>query len=225
MHSEATVNERAFAEGLSFYKMTWVFITGSIIGTYYEQILTLFKLGVWENRSAVFLGPFNPLYGAAFVLVVYLLYRIDSFVIAVFVGAIFGGSFEYMANLAQEFFTGSVSWDYSNLPLNIHGRTTIHYALFWGLIAAVMVKYVYPFVSTFIENMSPRMGTALTKTLIVFLSINMFITYSALIRQGLRHRGVDAFTPIGEVYDQVFTDNYIQEKFPNMHLIVDDTNE
>ena len=214
-----------FAKGLSFYKLVWVFIAGSLIGTWYEEILTFVRYGVLENRSAVFLGPFNPLYGLAFVCGVVLLRRFDSPLSAIVAGTLFFGAFEYAANFAQEFFTGSVSWDYSKYPLDINGRTTLPYALFWGLVAYGIVFYLYPPFSQMIESIPRKIGVILTRILIVFLSVNMLITYSALIRQGLRADGVEPLTPVGEIYDEVFTDEYIENQFPNMEPVEDESDE
>lgn len=214
-----TGDRAVFARGLSFYKLVWVFIAGSLIGTWYEEIYTFFRHGTYENRSAVFFGPFNPLYGLAFVLVLLLLRRFESAPAAIFAGALFCGLFEYSANFAQEFFTGSVSWNYEDKILNINGRTTLLYALFFGVFSYVMVFHVYPLLSRWIESLPVKPARVITKVMIVFLSFNMVITYSALIRQGLRVEGVEPYTPIGEYYDEVFTDAYIEDKFPNMNLI------
>lgn len=219
------IEETRFAEGLSFYKLVWVFIAGSLIGTWYEEILTFMTEGVYENRSAVFIGPFNPLYGLAFVCGIVLLKQIDSAPKAIVAGALFFGAFEYAANFAQEFFTGSVSWNYSDLPFDINGRTTLHYALFWGLVAYGVVFYLYPPFSQMVESMPRKTGVVLTKILIVFLSVNMLVTYSALIRQGFRADGIEPLTPVGEVYDKVFTDEYIEKKFPNMEPLKDEPDE
>lgn len=154
-----------------------------------------------------------------------MLHRFESPLAAILAGAVFGGALEYAANFAQEFFTGSVSWDYSDRPLNINGRTTLHYALFWGLLSYGMVFYVYPRFSGFIESLPVKPATVVTRLFIVFLSLNMLITYSALVRQGLRSEGYDAFTPVGAFYDEVFTDAYIENRFPNMDLLKDDIHE
>ena len=221
----ALIDEEPFASKLSFYKLVWIFVIGSIFGTWYEEILTFARLGIWENRSAVIIGPFNPLYGTAYVLAVVLFYKMKNPIVVLVLGAVAGGAFEYAANWAQEFFTGSVSWDYNALYLNINGRTTVGYSVFWGILILMMVKLIYPFTSKWIERIPKRTGEVITKLLIVFLGVNMLITYSMLIRQGQRIKGIEPLTPIGQIYDEVFTDNKIKELFPNMVLNIGDNNE
>jgi len=222
--NKTEINE-PFAYGMSFYKLVWCFSLGSIFGTWYEEIITFFKFGVWENRSAVIIGPFNPLYGTAYVIALLLFFRIKKPIIVIFLASIFGGAFEYAANWAQEYFTGSVSWDYSELFLNINGRTSIIYSLFWGVLIFFLVKIIYPYLSKKIEKIPHRFGVIFTRIFIVFITLNMFVTYSMLIRQGMRAKDIEPFTPLGELYDEIFSDEYIAELFPNMMLQRGDEDE
>ncbi len=205
-----------FAEGLSFYKVVAVFLVGSLVGTVYEEVLHLVREGYYENRSGVLYGPFNPLYGAGYVLMLYALKPFRRWYVALLAGALLGGAFEYAANLGQEFFTGRVSWDYEGRLLNINGRTTVPYSLFWGVLALFMVRGVYPPLSDIIERIPPRIGALLIGGLGVFILLNMFLSYTALIRQNLREEGVDPLTPYGEFLDEHYTRDRLKEAFPDM---------
>ncbi len=208
-----------FAPGRSFYKMALIFIIGCLVGTWYEEILHYVRHGFHESRSGVLYGPFNPVYGAGYILMILFLSRFSRWYVVIAVGAVFGGMFEYMLSLGQEFFTGQISWNYHGRFLNIHGRTTIPYMIFWGILGYVMVKIVYPVLSDLIEKIPPYIGKAVTMTLFVFLCVNMAISYTALLRQGMRHRGVEPLTPIGEFYDRVYDDERIYRSFPDMEPI------
>lgn len=220
-----TTNNRTFAEGLSFYKIVWCFLVSSIVGTLYEEIITFIKYGVWENRSAVIFGPFNPLYGTAFIIALFLFVKIKNPIKIILLASLFGGVFEYSANWAQEYFTGSVSWDYSELWLNINGRTTVTYSIFWGLLIYVLVVIVYPYLSDSIEKFPPRFGKYFSNFMIIVITLNMLITYSMLIRQGTRAEGIPPKTKVGEIYDDIFTDEYIVKLFPNMELQKEEIND
>lgn len=216
--NQATDQKRIFAQGRCGYKYCLIFIIGCLIGTWYEEILTLIRTGHYENRSGVMYGPFNPVYGAGMLLMVIVIGRIEKWYHAITYGAILGGTLEYLLSLLQEIFTGAVSWDYSNKITNIDGRTTVIYALFWGLLGFVIAKILYPFLSNLIEKLPYRFGKIMTITLMSFLILDMFVSYSALVRRGLRERGIEPFTPIGEFYDSYYTDERIQKLFPNMRL-------
>lgn len=48
----------------NYIKIFWIFIVGSIIGTFYEEILNFIRSGNFESRASVIYGPFNIEYGA-----------------------------------------------------------------------------------------------------------------------------------------------------------------
>lgn len=88
--------------------------------------------------------------------------------------------------------------------------------LVWGLLCMIYAKYLYPKISKTIENAPYKLMKCITIFLIVFLSLDMFVSWTALIRQNLRRNGFEPFTPVGEFYDKVYTDEKMKEYFPNM---------
>lgn len=77
------------------------------------------------------------------------------------IGGVFGFLYEelfYLIDLGRLVKRGSTFgpwfqiWDYFNIPLNINGRTTLPFMVFWGLGGMVLMKLVYPFVSKWIEK-------------------------------------------------------------------------
>ena len=200
------------------YHYAVVFILGSIIGTWYEEILHLVNNGYFQSRHGVLYGPFNPLYGAGAVFFLACLYRFKEWYHVWTYGAILGGFFEYMASVLQQVFTGSVSWDYTDRITNIDGRTTVLYSIFWGFLALVLVKGLYPLMVKWLDRVPKNYGQLVTRVFMIFLTLNMLLSYTVLIRQGLRAKGYEPVTPIGQFYDWYYTDEKIQEKFPNMRL-------
>ena len=75
-----------FAEGLCFRKLFFVFLIGSVIGAFYEEVLNLVQVlwqtGQWEwsLRRGVIYGPFNVIYGFGAALLVWLMARDISIV-------------------------------------------------------------------------------------------------------------------------------------------------
>lgn len=212
-----------FAEGLSFKKLFSIFLIGSVFGTIYEDLLiysqTYFATGtgVWMTHRGVIWGPFNVIYGFGAALMCWVLLRkkLENWQIFVY-SAFIGGAVEYGLSFLQETFTGTTSWDYSNQIMNIAGRTTVPIMAFWGLLGLVLVKIIYPFLSHLIENIPREFGERLFVLLLVFMIFNMLISWTAILRQNLRHHGVKPFTPIGEFLDAKFNDDYLRRYFPNM---------
>lgn len=216
-------DERTFAKGICFEKLFFIFLIGSIIGAYYEQILNLIKVFystgdiVWKYRRGVIYGPFNVIYGfGAVVLVKLLLSKERKWYEIIIYGALFGGIIEYLLNFLQEIFTHTVSWDYSDRFLNINGRTTIPYMLFWGLFSLFFLKCIYPPISNLIEKIPYKFGTIIMKIMLIFMIANMLISWTAIIRQSLRRNDVKPFTFVGRIYDKYYTDEFLMKYFPNM---------
>lgn len=212
-----------FARGLCFKKLFFIFLIGSVFGTFYEQILYFLQtyygtgVGVWSLRQGVIYGPFNVIYGFGAALMCYLLLRKDYEWWQIFLyAAVLGGIVEYSLSFLQEFFTHTTSWDYSQYPLNINGRTTIPFMIFWGFLGLALVKVVYPLLSSLIESIPVRVGEISFLVLLVFMVFNMLISWTAIIRQTLRHNDVPPFTPVGRFYDAYYTDEYLEKYFPNM---------
>ena len=229
MTKEIEINEKEtkkFAEGRCFYKFFWIFLFGCIFGAYYEQILNLVihynyhHEIVWQLRRGVIYGPISPIYGAGAVLMIGILGRKKrpDWQIVLY-SALLGGGFEYLVSFLQETFLGTVSWDYTNEFLNINGRTTIPFAIVWGLLGLVLVKVFYPTISNIIESLPKKFGTILTRFLIFLLILDFTISWGALVRQIFRHNGYEPITFVGEFFDTYYPDEVLKKSYTNMKVI------
>lgn len=208
---------KKFAEGLSFKKLFFIFLIGSVLGTIYEDVLIYLQSGEWMLHRGVIYGPFNVIYGfGAAVMCWVLLSRKYSNLEIFGISAVLGGVVEYALSYLQEMFTGTTSWDYSYQFWNINGRTTIPIMLVWGFLGLILVKVVYPFCSKMIESIPARIGNPLFWVLLTFMIFNCLVSWSAIIRQNLRQNNIPPLTPVGEFYDRYYTDEYLHHYFPNM---------
>ena len=216
-------DKRVFAEGLSSTKLYIIYIIGSIFGVYFEQIRNFIKHLInngeifWEYRRGLIYGPFNPLYGFGAMILVYILLKKPLSNWKTFLyGSLIGGIVEYLVSFLQETFTGTTSWDYTGFIGNINGRTNIPYMLVWGLLAFILVKKVYPVISTLIEMIPYNVGRLLINCLHVFMFFNCFLSFGALIRMNLRRNGYKTFTFLGDFFDKFYPDSFLIKHYPNM---------
>ena len=183
------------------------------------KITLKYKTLMWEPRRGVFYGPISPVYGiGAVVMVVFLVNNGKTPLITFLTAALLGGVVEYLISFLQEKVMGTTSWDYKNQILNINGRTTIPFMLFWGLLGLLFTNFLYPLISNFIESIPVNIGNNITNLILSFLLIDMFISWTALIRQNMRRKNISPYTKIGEICDQYYNDEYIDKKFPNMKI-------
>ena len=210
--------DRPFAYGLSLVKLFWLFFLGSLFGTMMETVWALFAEGHFEVRTGMVMGPFIPVYGGgavAITLVLYKLHKANDLIIYL-ASAVIGATFEYFCSYFQEKVLGTISWDYSDMPFNIDGRTSLMFALIWGLLGLFWLRYVYPVFSRLIEKIPKKPGRIITAVLVVFMAINGLLTIAAIQRQTQRSHGVEAGNAFVQWIDDTFPDDYMEFIFPHM---------
>lgn len=206
-----------FAKGLCFKKLFFIFLIGSVIGTIYEDLLIYVRTGEFILHRGVIWGPFNVIYGFGAAVMCWVLLRKKYKYWQIFgLAALLGGAVEYLLSLGQEIVTGTTSWDYSGMFMNIQGRTAVPIMLVWGFMGLVLVKFIYPACSWLIEKIPARIGNPVFWFLLVFMIVDCLVSWTAIVRQTFRHNNMPPFTPIGEFYDGYFTDEYLHHYFPNM---------
>ena len=211
------------AELLSFKRMFIIFIIFSFLGCLYEDLLFMTKnyinygiLDYTTKRGLLYL-ELSPIYGWGACIMIYILGRKPRQKIEYFyIGSLIGGTFEYIISFLQETFTGTTSWDYSTYFLNINGRTTIPYMLFWGLLCYILMVKIYPFITRKLEKVPQKLGNTIYHILLVVVTIDMIISFSACIRMGLRHEEYSPLTKYGEILDKVYNDERMKKSYTNM---------
>ncbi len=215
---------KKFAEGINFKKLFFIFMVGCIFGVIWEESYLYIKRIIldasdpsWRLHRGVIYGPFNPVYGFGAAFMALALCRKKRPVWHTFIIAtIIGGVIEYLSSFFQEILVGAVSWDYSDHFLNLHGRTNLLYAVFFGLLGLLVVYIVYPKVSDFIEKLTPTSGNVLFYSLFIFMIINCTITVFALHRQTERIDGLPPSNNIEKFCDEYYTDDFLNKYFVNL---------
>ncbi len=211
----------SFINTVTFYKVFYIFIIGSVFGCYMEQIQYYILRGIWECRAGVVWGPFSEIYGVGAV-IVYLIYRKakDRSPLTIFMlSAACGSAFEYIARLFQEIVFHSITWDYSKEPLNIGGRTSLKYAIYWGLLGLVFIKVVFPVVDRKLMKIKGKMAFAFTWVLILFMSANLTFSAAAVYRWSERLQGAPSDGYVEEYIDTHYDDDLMKQRFPHMKFM------
>lgn len=154
----------------------------SIAGFFIETIFGAFTKGVIESRKSFLYGPFCAIYGIGAIAMILFLKNEKNIVKLFFGGAIIGAIVEYGMSFICEKYFGVKWWDYSHMLLNIHGRTCLFYAISWGVLAIVLIKYVNPQVDKFINILKEKKNIFKVATilLIAFFSVDAVLTGYAL---------------------------------------------
>ncbi len=200
-----------------YEKLFWIFIFGCILGYIYETIIVLFQKGYIESRQGLIYGPFSPVYGIGG-LIYYRFFKniktrnkLSVFLIAM----VLGGTTEYICSLLQEEIFGTISWDYSYLPFNINGRTSLLHCTYWGIAGIIYVTSIEPIIEKMDEFLAKKWMHIITICLVVFMIFNIFISVVASIRQRNRIYNIPAKNKFDEFLDEYYPDEFMNKIFAN----------
>lgn len=206
-----------FAKGCSFYKLVWLFFIGAFLGDIVETIFCYMTTGTLMSRSSVVYGPFSIVWGIGCAVLTLLLYqyrdRSDRFIFMF--GTLVGGAYEYACSVFTEIVFGTVFWDYSHLPFNLGGRINLLFCFFWGIVAVVWIKMIYPVLSSWIEKITYKKGVIITWCFVVFMTFNILMSGLALSRYSQRQNGLKAQNSVERYIDQQFPDQRMEMIYPN----------
>ena len=213
--------KKAFAYGLNYCKLFLLFFIGSIIGCIMETCFAIVYEGHFEMRVGLVYGPFIPVYGFGAVLLTLALSHFykSSFIGLFAISGAVGATFEYFCSWIQEMVFGTISWDYSDMPFNIDGRTSLAYACVWGALGVLWVRELYPVLSRGIEKIPPKIGYIITMVLTVFMAFNAFMSASALIRANERSEHIEAQNAFAVYLDNNFSDEYLEYIYPHAQKV------
>lgn len=213
--------ERPFAFGLCYSKLFWIFMVGNVVGFVLETLYALVRTHEFQIRVGLVFGPFIPVYGLGAVAITLLLWRMyNQKDVMIFLASMFiGGAFEYLCSFVQQAVFGTVSWEYSDSPLNIGGRTNLMYSFFWGILGLVWVKDLYPALSRRIQKVPKRVGRVLTVVFTVLMAVDVLLSVGAVYRQSERVNDIPADNVVREFFDTYFPDSYLDLIFPHMEYV------
>ncbi len=201
---------------LDFGKCVFAYVLGGVVGTLWETVLNFCKGNGFVYCNGSIFTPINFVYGfGALVIWIFLANSNRKPYITYIYGAIGGGIVEYLLNFLEEKILGARSWDYSNEFLNINGRTTIPFMLFWGLLCLAVVYGVYNPLAKIYDKCPKKVMTTIAIVLLAIVVTDLTITVTALARYSARQQGFAAKTELGLFLDRVFNDDYMKLHFPN----------
>lgn len=145
----------------------------ALAGWVFESAYAMVTKGHWEKRGFLF-GPICPIYGVGAVACFIVFGAWNAEFPALPVWAVFlicmtgSAALEYVTSYVLERAFGTVWWDYSNMPLNLHGRICLPASLLFGAGGLLAVYVLLPAV-TWVDGMIPALVFELSALVIVAL--------------------------------------------------------
>lgn len=156
----------------------WYFLIYSFLGYGLEKLFARATHSSRRVRKCFLLLPLCPVYGLAMVAVLALSEPTFPFWVQAVIGGILCTSVEYIVHYFYDKVFQTRFWDYSDLPHHFAGRICPHFALIWGILSAVAVRWLHPVIAFFAASVSP----ALTFGIWMLLAIDCVLTAALLHR-------------------------------------------
>lgn len=158
----------------------------SCLGWIYESLLCTLKSGKWENRGFLY-GPICPIYGVGSVLIILIMEQTRQFSLALeawqyFLISVCGSAaLEYGTAWGMEKLFHARWWDYSDLPLNLHGRVSLFTSLGFGAAGLLIVYGLAPLTANVMEKTSVPAAEACALLATALFSADLTLTVTALL--------------------------------------------
>lgn len=163
-----------------FYEFVILFFIFAVLGWMMEVTLKYIQYHRFINRGFL-IGPYCPIYGAGVVgvtvLVGGLIGREGTYGETFLAGFVICGFLEYMTSLYMEKMFHARWWDYSDKPMNLHGRIWIGNLILFGLASLVIVKFIDPHYFAFIEGMNVKLLTVLSWSIIILMAFDYGLSH------------------------------------------------
>ena len=202
-------------------KIFWIFLIGSIIGYGLEMIVGLVQNGHFVSRQGLLFGPFIQVYGVGLVAYYLVISNIKkkSYIKIFFITMLLGGIVEYLFSYLQETWFGTISWDYSNLLFNIHGRTSLLHCLYWGIGGVLFVRFILPLVRNLNEWCKNTNFRFITAFLVLFITFDIVMSGMAWSRQLERKNNIAANGYIDNFFDEYYPDTKLEQIYSNAKTV------
>ena len=196
-------------------KIFWIFVIGSVFGFFAEMLYGIVYTRTFVMRQGLVYGPFVQIYGIGAVAYYLLSTKVKDPKQAFFTGMIMGGMLEYLCSFFQEIFFGTISWDYSNMFMNFNGRTCFLYCFYWGMIAVIFLKIIYPWLEKIEPLIRKKAIRIFTVFFMIFMTFDIVISCMAGNRQQERRKQIPPKNRIDVFLDQTYPDEYLDRVYNN----------
>lgn len=206
---------------INFQQIIWYFTIFSIIGLIIETTYCYITSGQIESRKGLIIGPFCPIYGLGAGAIIAAFGNTNKNAKELFIqGFLFGSIVEYTISFALEAIYGMRFWEYSYLKYNLNGRISLVYSIFWGILTAILIKYISPKIDKII-NKIPKKKTISIILLIFFILDNICTVWAIKTYKNrvINNNPQTEITNIKQyIEEKIFSNEIMSKTFPNLRM-------
>ena len=196
-----------------------LFFIYSFAGWCMEVILKYRQYHRFINRGFL-TGPVCPIYGCGAVLITVVIGNLTSvesgLVMTFSLSFVICGVVEYLTSLVLEKIFHARWWDYSQKPMNLHGRVWIGNLILFGLGGVAIMHILNPAIYRFLDLFSLRTREVAASILVVIIAVDFVISYFVLklVKVGVEGSEADNTEEISKEVRQLLTNrSYFHKRF------------
>ncbi len=200
---------------ITYAKLFWLFIVGSVAGVIIEGLFCLIAKGHWETHVVSVIVPYNLLYGLGAVLFYIGAVKLQHRPIAVqiIIMTVFATVLELICGLLLRYGLGMRAWNYSHNFMNYKGIICLSFSAVWGIAAFVFAKMA-PRIESMLDRCTGKPWLAVcTVILSIVIALDLCMTGTSIIRWSERHYGIPAQSSIQKELDVEAPDDWMQKRF------------
>ena len=206
-----------------------LFFTFSFLGWCMEVTLKYIQFHRFINRGFL-IGPCLPIYGTGVTVITLSVYLVGGefrTISGVFLASmISSGALEYFSSWIMEKLFHARWWDYSQKPMNLHGRIWIGNLLLFGLAGVILSEIVVPPVMMFYLRIPAIIRWIVSGVLAVTAIVDAVISYgitSTVKKEMYQYSGRDNTEEVSRVVRETLSNRSLlyrrlMEAYPNMKV-------
>ena len=191
-----------------------LFFAYSFIGWCIEVTLKYFQYHRFINRG-FFTGPWLPIYGSGAALITIAVGSVSSYESSYgttfIISFVLCGTLEYLASYYMERRFHARWWDYSQKPMNLHGRIWIGNLVLFGLGGVIVVKFVNPWFFRALGSMNLLVREGMAGFLATLFAADYAISHFVLklVKAGVERSEADSTEQINREIRRLLSDRSI----------------
>lgn len=151
------------------------FMVYSFLGWVYESLFYSFQFRKPVNTGFL-RGCICPIYGLACVANAVVFGNVKSNLTIFLLSMLMISSIEYIVSWILENLFNKRWWDYSDWPLNLHGRISVISSLGFGALSLVQMRFIHPVVKVLIMRIPERTAAALVFIFAIAVMLDLLLT-------------------------------------------------
>ncbi|WP_075980042.1 putative ABC transporter permease [Bacillus massilinigeriensis] len=100
-----------------------------------------------------FIGPLKPMYGFAPVLLIFMIRPNIHWVFILIFCLVVPTLVEYISGYLLERFFHRQWWDYSGIPMQLHGHICLPFSICWFVLSIFCLQYIHPLIVSIYESL------------------------------------------------------------------------